>query len=439
MNQKSQCFRTVVALLFCVPAANAQNWPQFRGPDGQGRSSATGLPLRWSETENIRWKTPIEGRAWSSPVVLNGRIWLTTAIETTANQEDLEQALERSPVEVPGAYVARHVILKVICIDRNAGQILHDVTLFDVDQPILLNAMNSYASPTPVVASGRVYCDFGSMGTACLDAATARPLWSKRFVVEHQVGPGSSPVLCRNLLILVRDGCDQQYVMAVNATTGEVAWKTSRPPLDTPTAVYRKAFSTPLVIQQDGVEQMIAPGAQWIASYIPSTGEELWRVDTGSTFSNSSMPAYGNGRAYVCTAYGGTKMLAIRTEGHGDVTGTHVSWDINRGTPRRSSPLLVQDQLYMISDRGVASCVDSSTGELQWTERLSGAHSASPLFVDGRVYFFSEAGTTTVIAPGDQFQLLARNQLEGKVMATPAISEQAIILRTDSHLYCIQR
>jgi outer membrane protein assembly factor BamB len=336
--------------------------------------------------------------------------------------------------------VAKDVTLKAICVDRNSGRLLHDVTLFEVDEPVLLNPMNSYASPTPVAETGRVYCDFGAMGTACVDAATGRTLWSRRLVIEHQVGPGSSPILYRDLLILVRDGCDRQYVAALEKATGKPVWKTPRPPLDTTTLVFRKAFSTPLVVEDDdGTEQMIVLGAQWLVSYDPSTGVERWRVDTGSTYSNASRPVYGHGMVYACTAFGGTRMLAIRTDGHGNVSDTHVVWKLGRSTPRRSSPLLVGDRLYFVSDRGVASCADARTGEVIWSERLAGAHSTSPVFADGRIYFFGESGSVTVLRPGDTFRLLAENQLDGRIMASPAFVDRSIFLRTDTHLYRIER
>jgi outer membrane protein assembly factor BamB len=204
--------------------------------------------------------------------------------------------------------------------------------------------------------------------------------------------------------------------------------------------VFRKAFSTPLVIEDDdGTEQLIVLGAQWLVSYDPSTGVERWRVDTGSTYSNASRPVYGHGMVYACTAFGGTRMLAVRTDGQGDVSDRHVVWQLGRTTPRRSSPLLVGDHLYFVSDRGVASCAHARTGEVLWSERLPGAHSASPVYADGRIYFFGENGSVTVVRPGDRFRLLAENRIDGRIMASPAFVDRSIILRTDTRLYCIER
>ncbi len=275
------------------------------------------------------------------------------------------------------------------------------------------------------------------MGTFCVDTASGDIAWSRRLPIEHQVGPGSSPIVYRDQLILVRDGCDRQYVIALDTATGKTLWQTDRPPMDTSVAVYRKAFSTPLVFHHDDADQMVILGAQWIVSYDPDSGNELWRVDTGSTFSNSSRPVYGQGLVFVCTAYGGTRMLAVRPDGRGDVTATHVAWELQRSTPKRSSPLLVGQELYLVSDNGIASCVQASSGEVHWTERLSGPHSASPVLANGRIYFFAENGTTTVVDPGTQFRPIAENEVSGSVMATPAFVDRAILLRTDTHLYRI--
>jgi outer membrane protein assembly factor BamB len=379
------------------------------------------------------------GRGWSSPVVVGDLVWLTTAIETEGSPEELQRAIERVGAPVPNPYVAGHVTLKAICVDLASGQILHNLTLFETDEPVVLNTVNSYASPTPVAEAGRVYCDFGAMGTACVDAATGSILWSRHLPIIHQVGPGSSPILYDDTLILTRDGCDQQYVIALDKATGRAVWKTPRPPHDTSVMVYRKAFTTPVVFDNDGTEQMVVVGAQWIVSYDPDNGEERWRVDTGPTFSNASCPVYGDGMVYACTAFGGTRMLAIRTDGRGDVTDTHVAWELQRSTPRRTSPLLVGDRLYLVSERGVASCVDAQTGEVHWSQRLDGAYSASPTYAGGRVYFFGENGTTTVVQPGDSFRSLAENHVSGRIMATPAFVTRSIILRTDTHLYRIEQ
>ncbi|MHC4402688.1 MAG: PQQ-binding-like beta-propeller repeat protein [Planctomycetota bacterium] len=432
-------FLAVLILGYAVSLAAAlDDWPQFRGPGGQGHSAAEGLPLCWSETENVTWKVPVEGTGWSSPVVLDGEIWMTTALPTLAAAQESEQMLASLSFTVPSVEVARKVTLKAVCVDRATGRLLRTVTLFDVDEPIQICSVNSYASPTPVVEPGRLYCDFGTMGTACLDTATGEIVWKRRLPIEHQVGPGSSPALYGNLLVLVRDGCDAQYVIALNKATGKTVWKTHRPPIDAEYFPYRKAFSTPLVIEAEGRRQMIVPGAQWIVSYDPDSGKAIWQVDTGGTFSNASRPVFGHGLVFVCTAFGGSRLLAIRVDAEGDVSDTHVAWQERKRVPKRSSPLLVGDELYTVSDEGVATCLDARTGRLHWTERLSGDCSASPVFAGGRIYFFSENGTTTVVRPGKQFAPLAENRIDERIMASVAIADRAFFLRSDSHLYRIE-
>lgn len=427
------------AILLLAPRPTwADDWPQFRGPDGQGHAATTGAPLNWSETEGVAWKVALPGRGWSSPVVAaDGTVWLTAAIESPGSAEELKTAVNRVGAPVPSPFVAGQVTLCLIGVAAETGQIAQNVELFSDDDPIVLNSMNSYASPTAVMGHGYIFCDFGSLGTACVEAESGRVAWTRQLAVEHQVGPGSSPILFDDLLILTRDGCDQQYVTGLDARTGKTVWKTDRPVHDTATEVFRKAFSTPLVFSWQGETQMVVPGAQWIVSYEPRTGKELWRVDTGATFSNTSRPVFSDGKVYICTAYGGTFMEAIRVDGRGDVTQTHVLWRQERNTPRRSSPILVNNRLYFVSDRGIAGCVNADDGQIVWNERFSGANSASPVCAEGRVYFFLEDGVTTVIHTGDQFERIAENRLDGRIMASPAFVDGAIYLRTETSLYRI--
>jgi len=429
---------SIVGLIVATATA-ADDWPEFRGPGGQGHSDAVGLPVVWSETENVAWKIPVEGRAWSSPVVLGNQIWMTTALSTIASPEETKKELARLPVKVDIPMVARRVILKAVCVDRATGRRLQTITLFDLDELRHLCSVNSFASPTPVVEPGRLYCDFGAMGTACVDTITGKVLWKRRLPIEHQVGPGSSPILHGDLLVLVRDGCDAQYVTALNKRTGQTMWKTNRPPIDTDYTPYKKAFSTPLVIGPPGKQQMVVPGAKWIVSYEPDSGKPIWWVDTGKSFSNASRPVFGHGMVFICTAYGGSQLLAIAVDGKGNVTDTHVVWKAQKQIPKRSSPLLVGDELYIVSDRGVATCLDAKTGESHWAKRILGSCSASPLLADGRIHFFDEDGKTAVLHPGKQFVALAENQLDGRIMASVAIAGKAFLLRTDTHLYRIEQ
>jgi len=419
-------------------AAPAEDWPQFRGPRGDGVSSAAGLPAEWSPTLNVRWKVRTPGRGRSSPVVLGDRIWMTAADETPASPEEV--ALRLADLPEPGQlYVARRVSLRALCLDRVSGKLLYDVELFGVENPDPIHRLNGYATPTPAVEPGRVYCDFGTYGTACIDAATGRVVWKTRLPAEHVLGPGSSPVLVKDLLVLVRDGCDAQYVAALDKGTGKVLWRTDRPPMQTETRYEKKAYSTPLVVEAGGRVQIVAPGAQWVCSYDPADGREIWRVRHGRGFSLAPSAVYGHGMVYVATGCNVAELWAIRVDGGGDVTRTHVAWRAKGQIPLMSSPVLAGKELYCVSDDGIVSCFDAAGGKVHWRERIGGNHLASPLYADGKLYFFNWEGRTTVLKPGTEFVRLADNPLEGPLAATPAVAGRAIFLRTDAHLYCVEK
>jgi len=433
-----RCLPALWLLSFAGFAVAADDWPQFRGPGGQGHSRATGLPLTWSETENVAWKVPVMGRGWSSPVVWGDQIWMTTAVRQLATPEEASRRLAGKHM-AGSLEVARHVTLWAVCVDRRSGRQQQKVRLFEVDRPDPVHRVNTYASPTPALEPGRLYCDFGTFGTACVDTATGKVLWTRRLPIDHQVGPGSSPLVCDDLLVLVRDGRDRQYVTAVDKKTGRTVWKTDRPPIDTRIGDYRKAFSTPLVIEADGSRQLIVPGAQWVVSYEPATGRPIWRADYNRGFSVTPRPVFAQGMVYICTGYSRPELWAIRVDGRGDVTNSHVLWKCSKQVPIQPSPLIVGDELYVVSDGGVATCFDAKTGRMHWRERVGGEYSASPICADGRIYLFSRDGKTSVLRPGKQFQRLAENQVDGRLMATPAVAASAIFLRSETHLYRIQQ
>ncbi|HEX3657734.1 MAG TPA: PQQ-binding-like beta-propeller repeat protein [Pirellulales bacterium] len=406
-------------LLMPATAWAADDWPQFRGPDGQGHAPANAQPpLTWSEQENVRWKTAIPGEGWSSPVVLGRQIWMTTAVD-------------------------RGHSLRAVCVDRDSGSVLHDVEVFRIEQPESVNAKNSYASPTPVIEDGRVYVHFGTNGTACLATATGSILWKNNSLkLEHKEGPGSSPILYREFLIVNCDGMDVQYVVALDKHTGRIAWKTDRTgkPADNPD--WRKGYSTPLVIQVAGQTQLISSGASQVVAYDPSNGRELWKVRYKG-FSVVPRPIFGDGLLFVVTDFGRPQLWAMRpggsgNQGSGDLTDTAVAWQATRQISAAPSPLLVGEQLYLVTNRGVASSLDAKTGKSIWTERLGGDYSASPTLAGGRIYIPAEDGRTYVLEPAREYKLLATNQLDGRQMATPAFCGAAIFLRTDKHLYRIE-
>jgi outer membrane protein assembly factor BamB len=418
--------RSLPVLLLTVSLSSmcaAENWPQFRGPDGTGHSDARGLPLNWSESRNVVWKTAIHDRGWSSPVVYGKQIWLTSA--TKDGRE-----------------------LFVLCIDRDTGKILRDWKLFDVAQPQFAHAFNTHASPTPVIEEGRVYITFGAAGTACIDTKTFRVLWERRDIeCNHFRGAGSSPVLFRNLLLMHFDGSDHQFVMALDKKTGKTVWQTKRSidfkDLDRngkPVADgdERKAFSTPHVEQINGRWEMISLGAKAAYSYDPLTGKELWRVEERGQHSASTRPVLGHGMIYFPTGFAVGQLFAVRTGGNGLITDTHVAWKVKRGVPNKPSILLVGDLIFMIGDAGIAGCVDAKTGELVWQQRIGGEYSASPVYADGKLWFFSEDGKTTVVKPGRVFEQVAENRLDDGFLASPAIAGKAFYLRTRTHLYRIE-
>ena len=407
---------------FSVAGASAQ-WPQFRGPDGLGTSPAARLPLTWSETQNVRWKTAIHGRAWSSPVILDGQIWLTTATENGRE-------------------------LSVLTLDKESGKILRDVKLFDVATPQYAHPFNTYASPTPAMEPGRIYVTFGSPGTAAIDTRSGKVLWERRDLeCNHYRGAGSSPVIFENLLLMHFDGSDQQYVVGLDKDTGKTVWKTPRSvdfqdegPDGKPQAEgdYRKGFSTPHVITVEGRPVMISIGSKATYAYDPRSGRELWKVIERASHSPSTRPVVGHGLVYVPTGFQSAQLLAIRPDGQGDVTATHVAWRVSKGVPNKPSVVLVGSIIYMVSDAGVLNAVDAKSGEIVGRGRVAGTFSASPLAALGRVYVFSEDGKTIVFEANPQMKVLAENQLDEGFMASPAVDGAALYLRTRTHLYRIE-
>lgn len=391
------------------------SWPQFRGPTQEGHTDATGLPVVWSEAQNIKWKSAIPGEGWSSPVILDGQIWMTTALEGGRS-------------------------LRAICVDQVSGKIMHDIELFRPETIIPKNSFNSHASPTPVLEKGRCYVTFGTNGFAAIDTATGQVLWKNmELTLDHKEGPGSSPILYKDLLILHCDGTDVQYVAALDKKTGKIAWKTDRTTnFGNKVGDLRKAYCTPLIINVNGKDQMISVGASRVFAYDPNTGKEIWSA-AHPGYSNVPRPSYANGLVYISSGYNKADLLAIRPDGAGDVTATHVAWKYNQGVPCKPSFALVGEQLYMVSDNGIARCLNATTGEMVWTARLGTAFTASPIVAEGLVYFFSEKGVTTIIKPGPALEVVAENLLEGRIMASPAVVEKAIYLRTATHLYRIEK
>jgi outer membrane protein assembly factor BamB len=402
-----RCVVLLIALVMALPGVGrAQDWPQFRGPDGQGHSSERNLPAEWSETKNVVWKTRVAGLGWSSPAVAGGRVWLTSATED------------------------RDIFLRVLAFDVQTGAEIVNVELFRLKNARDINPKNSFASPTPVVDGDRVYVHFGADGTAAL-TTSGEVVWKTKLPYQSQHGAGGSPIVYGDLLIVSCDGHDTAFVAALDKKTGKVRWKTNRRhPAD-------QAYTTPLVIRVGDKDQIVSVGAFRAAAYEPDTGKEIWRVSYADGFSNVPRPVYGHGLVYIATGFQQPSVIAVRADGTGDVTRTHIAWTVSRGAPLTPSPLLVGDELYIVSDGGIASCLDAKTGVLHWQMRLGGTYSASPVFADGRIYLLGEHGGAMAIAPGKQFQRVGMSTLDGAMLASMAVSNGSFFIRTDSHLYRI--
>jgi len=410
-------FGSTLAITSCLACLTAADWPQFRGPNGQGNSEGIQLPETWSEKESISWKVPILGLGWSSPSISGNQIWLTTAVEDGKT-------------------------LRAIAIDRTTGDIIYNKVLFQIENPGSVHSKNSHASPTPLIEGNRVYFHFGSHGTACM-TTSGELVWNTRELkYDHVHGPGGSPVLFEDLLIFSCDGADVQFVVALDKNTGAVRWKKKREHIGQDRLSGKSnvpmAYSTPLLVNVNGVQQLLSCGADSIVSYNPHNGEEFWWFSYDG-YSNVPRPVVGKGLVFISSGYDRPEFYAVRIDGSGDVTSTHLAWNIKKAAPLNPSPLLVDDELYLISDSGIATCLDAKTGDKHWQERIGGNFSASPTFADGRIYFLNEEGTMTVVAHGKKFELLASNSLEGRTLATPAIVDDTLFIRTDSHLYRIQR
>lgn len=434
---------TIAFMLWAVSwpasARSGEIWPQWRGPEGQGHSTAAhDLPVTWSETEHVIWKTPLPGRGWSSPVLDMKNIWMTTAIESEASEDDKKKRLANAknpqPLQVSGP-----VTMRALCVDRETGRRIHDVELFTVREPQPIHSLNSYASPSPVLANGRLFCHFGDYGTTCVDTATARVAWVNHDLrLNHENGPGSTPVVWGDLVIVHCDGSDVQYIVALDQRSGHVVWKTPRTGTLQENPDLKKAYGTPLIVSLGGRDVLLSPAADWVYAYDPANGEELWRLSYGVLgFSVVPRPVTAHGLAFLSTSFMKPEMLAVRLAAGGREP--EIVWRQPKGAPTMSSPLAVGEELYVVSDKGIMTCLDVQSGEVRWTSRLGGNFSSSPLFADGRIYVGNRDGATFVIKPGKTYELLATNQLDGRIFATPAAVDRALYLRTDTTLYKLEK
>ena len=424
------CLVISTALILGMSLAKA-DWPDFRGPHGNGNvpvpagAKLIGLPLHWSETNNIKWKTEIPHRGWSTPVVMGRQVWMTTA------------AVEGHDYHA-------------ICLDKENGEILFNEKVFHTDNPEPLGngaSMNCYATPSPVIEAGRVYVHFGSAGTACLDTGTGKVIWKRTDLpCRHYRGASASPVLFENLLILTFDGADLQYTAGLDKQTGATIWKTNRSvawndenstDAMTRDGDHRKSHGTPLIVTVAGKPQLLSVGAKASYGYDPRNGNELWRVEYND-WSSAPRPLFGDGLAFIITGLTKKELWAVKTDGRGNVTDTHVAWKLNKNIGKYASPLLVDGLIYTAADESFITCIDAASGEIVWSERVGGKYAASPIYADGRLYFFSQDGSTAVLKPGRTFEVLTGNKLDAGFMASPAVDGKALYLRTKTHLYRVE-
>jgi outer membrane protein assembly factor BamB len=424
----------VLTLAYAVVAQ--ADWKQWRGPSGQGHTSAN-LPTKWSESKNAKWRSSVPGKGWSSPVIEGDQIWVTSAHEQLATAEERAERLEKNSGGQP-VVVLSSVRLHAVCFDKNTGELLHDIEILRKKDPQWSHKLNSYASPTPVIENGKLYCHFGAYGTACLDTRTAKVLWRNQdLVVHHENGPGSTPVLWKDKLIFHMDGSDEQYIAALDGNTGKLAWKTGRTGEMNPNPQLKKSYGTPLILEANGKPTLYSPAADWLYGYDPETGKELWKLNYGMLgFSIVPRPVAGNGMLYFSTSFMRPQLLAVRIDKPG---APEIAWRYDRGVSSQPSPILVGDELYFVSDSaGIVTCLDAHTGKMHYRERIGGNYSASPTHANGKIYFHSREGVTAIVKAGKEFKTLAKNKLDGTLMASAAVDGDALILRTDKALYRIE-
>jgi outer membrane protein assembly factor BamB len=425
----------IVLASFAPAAAPDSNWLDFRGPTGQGHvgpghPGEGDLPVEWSATRNVAWKQPVPGLGWSSPVVVNGQVIVTSAVPVEADATNGSAANGNAANGNAGQALS----LRVLAYDVATGKPRWDTEVFQQpkDAP-RIHGKNSHASPTAVVRGDSVFVHFGHQGTACL-GLDGQVKWRNRELAYAPVhGNGGTPALVQDMLVYSADGASDPFLAALDQKSGQLRWKASRDS-DAPK---KFSFSTPLVIQVDGQTQIISPGSNSVGAFDPANGKEIWRVRYQG-YSVIPRPIFANGLVYISTGYDSPSVMAIRPDGAGDVTDSHVAWVVKKGAPHTPSLLAVGDWVFMVSDRGVATCLDAKTGAEVWQERLGGNYSASPLHADGKIYFQSEEGDTTVVRAAAQYEMLAKNSLGERTLASYAVTGRALLIRGAANLYRVE-
>ena len=417
----------LLALIWIIPIQteaqeNTSSWTHFRGSGLNGISTGSGFPFSWNDSTNVSWKASIEGKGWSSPVVLNKQVWLTTA-----SKEKKE--------------------MRVICLDLESGEELHNMLVFTPEKLFRIHAINSYATPTPAIEEGRVYVHFGRYGTACINTETGEKIWERTDLqCEHIQGPGSSLLVYRDKLIVHMEGTDVQHILALEKNTGNTLWIAERPKelYDQMPTIGKKAYVTPIIMHIGGRDMMISNGSTVCIAYDPQTGKEIWRIGQGDD-STISMPVEGDGLVFFYTSFvtgeDGKKyaeLFAVDPNGEGDIGETHIRWRMKAPILQLSTPVVVDGRLYTVDSKGVFYCLQASDGKVHWSENLKGKFHSSPLYANGHIYVSSIRGETLVYKAGPKLEQVSKNTLKGEIWATPALVDGAILIRTSEFLYRIE-
>lgn len=395
--------------ILLLRAGAADSWPDFRGPNGDGHADSCQPPTHWSARSGIRWTSGVLGSGWSSPVIGDSKVYLTTAVEE-----------------------GDQVSLRALCFDLDSGKELWQKEVIRTES-VAIHRKNSQASPSPVLDEGQVFVHFGPYGTAALKASDGTVLWTKTNLRYHSVhGNGGSPIIHRSKLIFANDGARDPFVVALSARNGAISWRVDR------NIEVRNtfSFSTPLLVSTGWGKQAIIPGSGAVVSYDPNTGKEIWRFRYGEGYSVVPRPVHKDGIVYVSSGFDRATLFAVRINGHGDVTDTHLVWKDDKTIPKESSPILVDDLLYYNDDKGILNCLNAATGEVYYRERIdgSGPYSASPVYAGGHLYFHNAEGVTTVVKPGKTFVKVAENRLEEYGLSSFAVLSDSFVIRTKSHL-----
>jgi len=409
---------TAILLILTASLSHAEDWPKFRGPTGQGSSAETDLPLKWSSTENVAWKTPIPGDGWSSPIISGDRVFVTSTTDEGAS-------------------------CHIICVHRVKGNILWNTMVFE--QPTKKKRQeNSYATPTPTTDGKRVYAVFGSGSMAAVDMS-GDIVWTNhevKFYGHH--GLAASPIVYKELVIMAYDGSSdgdnnkvgwkipwkEAVLLAVDKTSGEVRWRGQR-------GLSRLGHVTPNVLRHNGTDQIISGAGDAVQGFDPATGERIWSIYSKGEGVTPSI-VVGDDLVFSCSGFEAPTIRVIRAGGKGDITKTHMAWEQTKGVPSLASMLYVKPYIYSVTDQGIVTCFQAASGEIQWQERIGGKHSSSPIYADGKIYFLTEAeGESVVIEAGPKLKILARNRLDEKCKASMAASQGNLFIRSESNLYCI--